>query len=100
MTYRYRLAQAKGKRALEEAVAEDAALLRDFGARLLSVQGGLRVAMEKELRGDKVHPWNVVSIDTKTWEWVRPLLLELRKSREAGARHPGVAEVIALAAAK
>jgi len=100
MTHRYRMAQAKGKRALEEAVAEDAELLRAFGARLLSAQGGLRVAMEKELRGEHVHPWNIVLIDSKTWEWIRPLLLELRRSREAGESHPRGADIISLAAAK
>ena len=76
--YRYRIARAMGKRELEAVIGEDADLLQQFGARLLSVQGGVRAALESELRDDgRIHPWNTITIDEKTWEWLRPLLVQL-----------------------
>ena len=78
MAYRYRVAKAMGREHFEKAVEEDRELLHLLGARLLSVEGGMRAALESELKGDgRVHPWNVVTIDEKTWQWLRPILAEL-----------------------
>jgi hypothetical protein len=86
MGYRYRIARAMGRKDFEEAVDEDKELLAQFDARLMSVQGGIRAALECELKSDgKVHPWNLVGVDEKTWEWLRPLLVELAGHR-VGAR--------------
>ena len=78
MAYRYRVARAMGRQHFEEAVEEDKELLEELGARLLSVDSGMRAALEAELKLDgRVHPWNVVTFDEKTWNWIRPLLEEL-----------------------
>lgn len=74
------MALAKGQRAFDEAVAEDEALLQHFGLRLLSVQAGLRAAVEAEIHEGKVHPWNIVEINMKTWGWLRPLLVRLQEA--------------------
>ena len=81
MSSRYHVARARGRAHYEKAIDDDRELLEEFGARLLSVHSGLRIALEGELRGEKVHPWNVLSIDSKTWEWLRPLLRELSAQR-------------------
>lgn len=81
MSSRYRVARALGQKAFEEAVREDELLLQEFGLRLLSVDGGLRAAVEAELKGERIHPWNVFGVEDKTWRWLRPLLLELRDAR-------------------
>jgi len=87
MVERYRLAMAMGQHEFEKVVREDEALLSGVGLRLLSVEGGLRAAVEKEVNG-KVHPWNVLEISAKTWKWLRPLLVEI-----TAARSPEVVEV-------
>lgn len=76
---RYIIASAKGRSAFVEAVREDEELLSHFGLRLLSVQGGVRAAVEDELRGDRIDPWNVLTIDDKTWNWLRPILVNMKK---------------------
>lgn len=80
MPRRYRVAQAMGKEELATAVREDTELLRQFGLRLLSVDGGVRAAVESEVGTDdggkeQIHPWNVLTIDNKTWRWLRPILV-------------------------
>lgn len=82
MNSRYRKALALGQGRFEEAVEEDETLLSEFGLRLLSVEGGLSAALESEVKGGKVHPWHIAEINAKTWGWLRPLLLELSKSRQ------------------
>ena len=82
MDNRYRLALALGQAKFEAVVAEDEELLKAFGLRLLSVEGGLSAALEAEVKGGKVHPWHVAEISSKTWGWLRPLLLELSKARQ------------------
>lgn len=75
---RYASALARGRRQYEEIVEEDAELLKIFGLRLLSVEGGgIRAAVESEIRGTKVNPWNVIEVNMKAWNWVRPLLVRL-----------------------
>lgn len=74
MARRYLVAQALGKDNLAEAVREDGKLLNSYGLKLLSVEGGVQAALMSEVRGSKVHPWNVISINNKTWEWLRPIL--------------------------
>ncbi len=84
---RYRLAKAMGREEYERVVDADEALLESLGARLISVSGGVRIVVEKELRGDKkIHPWNVISVDAKAWEWLHPLLVELECRRVSGTR--------------
>lgn len=81
MADRYRMALAQGQLAYERAVDEDTELLAHFGLRLLSVQSGVRAAVEEELKGERIDPWNVLEINTKTWAWLRPLLIELKASQ-------------------
>jgi hypothetical protein len=83
MNSRYRVALAMGSEKYEEVLKEDADLLHGFGLHLLSVEGGVRAAVEAECKVDKkgklvVNPWNVVTIHEKTWDWLRPLLCRLR----------------------
>lgn len=82
MADRYRMALARGQEAYEKAIDEDTELLKHFGLRLLSVQGGVRAAVESELKGKRIDPWNVLEISTKTWGWLRPFLVELKHKRE------------------
>lgn len=82
MNSRYRLALAMGQDKFEKVVREDEELMQEFGLRLLSVEGGMSAALESEVKGGKVHPWHVVEISSKTWGWLRPLLLELREARQ------------------
>lgn len=80
MPRRYRVAQAMGKDALATAIKEDFDLLQHFGLRLLSVESGVRAVVESEVRDGPVSPWNVMTIENKTWDWLRPILLEKRAS--------------------
>jgi hypothetical protein len=83
MSNRYRIALAMGRDAYKAAVDEDAELLEYYGMKLLSVEDSVRAAVNSELRGSKViHPWNVVEISMKVWNWVRPLLVRLRDLEE------------------
>jgi hypothetical protein len=79
---RYRVAMAMGREEYEEAVREDTELLNKFGLQLLSVNSGVRAAVQDELKDGRINPWNVLTIDEKTWMWLRPLLVRLR-SHEA-----------------
>ena len=85
MACRYKLARAMGKQAFEEALQEDTILLSSFGLQLLSVDSGVRAALEKEVKNERVNPWNVLGIDSKTWGWLRPLLKELSQHRQEAA---------------
>lgn len=82
---RYRVARAMGREKYEEVVREDEELLGSFGLRLLSVGSGVRAAVEEELKGERINPWNVVTIDEKTWKWLRPLLCRLRTAEARAA---------------
>lgn len=86
MANRYHMALARGTEEYEKTVNEDAALLHNFGLRLMSVQGGVTAAVESELKGGRINPWNVLEISTKTWEHLYPLLIELqaRRARDEG----------------
>lgn len=75
---RYRVAQALGEDRFKEVFAEDEELLRLYGLKLMHVQCGVTAAVIKDLRGGKIHPWNVVEMNDKTWRWLRPLLVRLR----------------------
>ena len=79
---RYLVARAMGNEELERVVREDEALLKEFGLKLLSVESGLQVAIEKEIKGQKrVNPWNVINFGDKSWSLLRPLLVELSSRR-------------------
>jgi hypothetical protein len=69
-----------GQDALATAIREDFDLLQHFGLRLLSVEGPITAAVESEVRDGAVNPWNVMTIENKTWDWLRPILLERRAS--------------------
>ncbi len=86
MACRYKLARAMGKRVFEEVLKEDTILLSGFGLRLLSVDSGVRAAKQAEVKGDRINPWNVLGIDSKTWKWLRPLLQELSEHRQSAAK--------------
>lgn len=77
---RYKLARAMGQQHYDEAIREDEELLREFGLRLLSVQGGLSTARIDET-GEKgrIHPWDILNIDARTWKWLRPILIQARE---------------------
>lgn len=75
---RYRVARAVGPDRYREVLKEDSDLLNLYGLKLMCVESGLTAAVEAETRGGKIHPWNVVEMNEKTWKWVRPLLERLR----------------------
>lgn len=85
---RYATALGKGKKEYDRVVQQDMALLKHIGASLLSVEssGGVRVTLDKELRPSsgrtKIHPWQVVELDPRVWEWLRPHLEELQQRRD------------------
>jgi len=82
MSNRYHLALARGAKFYEAAVQEDKELLHFCGLQLLSVEGCVRAAVENEIEGKtQIHPWNVVEISMKTWELLRPFLIEARANR-------------------
>ena len=82
---RYQLARAvDGSRGYEAAVREDSVLLRMFGLTLLSVDCGVSAAVDREVRNGRIHPWNVVRLDDKTWNWLRPLLIRLAAQEKEG----------------
>lgn len=81
---RYRVARAMGRAKYEEVLREDAELLHTFGLKLLSVEGGVRGAIEDEI-DERINPWNVVTIDEKTWKWLHPLLRRLRTAEARAA---------------
>jgi hypothetical protein len=85
---RYRVARAK----------EDTELLHAYGLKLLSVESGLTAALEAEVRGERIHPWNLIEVNEKTWKWLRPLLLRLREAEEAAATMEDVQQALRLAA--
>jgi hypothetical protein len=80
---RYRVAQAIGRDRYLEVLKEDADLLHLYGLKLMCVEAGLTAAVEDEVKGGQIHPWNVIEMNEKTWKWLRPLLLRLRKAEEA-----------------
>lgn len=79
---RYRRALAMGRDAYRQALDEDAELLGSFGLRLLVVDTTLTVAVEDELDGKHIHPWNTFEINGRVWGWLRPLLVRLRELDE------------------
>lgn len=82
---RYRIAQAMGNEELLQAIKEDTKLLAEFGLRLLSVEGGVQAAIEDEVNDDRINPWNVLFIDGKTWDWLRPILVQAQKRKSESA---------------
>lgn len=78
---RYKIALAQGRRAYEEAIEEDKELLAYYGFVLLSCDSGICMVRQDRIRKGKVHPWNTMTIESKVWAWLRPLLIELREAR-------------------
>lgn len=101
---RYRVARAVGPDRYREVLKEDADLLQLYGLKLMCVESGLTAAVEEEIRDERIHPWNVVEMNEKTWKWMRPLLVRLRDAEEALEHERKLAElpapVLELAAAK
>lgn len=79
---RYRLAQAIGPDRFREVLKEDTELLAEYGLTLLSVQAGISAAVEKEVKGGTIHPWNIIEVSEKTWKWLHPLLVRLRAAED------------------
>ena len=88
---RYRVARAMGPDRYRDVLKEDADLLRIYGLKLMCVESGLTAAAEAEIQGGRIHPWNVVEMNEKTWKWMRPLLVRLQKAEEALAEPPMLA---------
>ena len=80
MPRRYIVARSFGREELASAVREDTELLSIFGLKLLSVESGLTAAVVAELQGDVIQPWDVVTIENKTWDWLRPILVKRAKT--------------------
>lgn len=78
---RYRRALACGREEYEAVLREDEALLRAFGLKMTSTGGGITAAVESELRGGRINPWNLIRFEGRVWEWLHPLLIELQASR-------------------
>jgi hypothetical protein len=79
---RYAVARAMGEEELQKVVKEDEQLLQEFGLRLLSVESGVSAAIEKQVKGKRINPWDVMRFDDSIWSWLRPLLVEMREHRE------------------
>lgn len=95
---RYRVARAMGRDRYTEVLKEDTELLHTYGLKLMSVESGLTVAVESELRGDRIHPWNLIEINEKTWKWLRPLLVRLKQAEQAMEAREEVQQALRLAA--
>ena len=72
---------------LKELAEEDRRLLENFGAILHSVDPGLTVHLADFIETDEIDrkicpDWSILTLDSTTWWWIRPLLLELKKYRE------------------
>jgi hypothetical protein len=57
----------------------------------------LTAAVEDELKDERIHPWNVIELNEKTWKWLHPLLLRL-KTAEGVLHEEQVMGQLALAA--
>ena len=85
MISRYMKARAQGKEEYTRVLEEDQRLLDTFGVGLLSAENSLRVVIKKKLRGSRINPWDVIEVGPALWEWLRPLLVELRELRTLDA---------------
>lgn len=78
---RYAVALAKGRRVFDLVREEDRELLASYGLRLLSVQSGIRFAVEEDING-KVNPWDMIELTTSAWHVIRPLLVRLGEAEK------------------
>jgi hypothetical protein len=84
---RYKLARARSPERLKEVLDEDAELLSHFGLTLTAVEAGVSVVPTRILNTKKrVNPWDVMNINMSVWEFMLPLLEELR-IRRTGEDH-------------
>lgn len=81
---RYRVALAKGRNEYEKAIQDDSDLLKAFGMMMTSTDGGVHFIKEKA-KGGRINPWDLMSVNFQMWDWLRPLLLELKDRREGEA---------------
>lgn len=81
MIHRYSIAKAQGREVFHRMFEEDRNLLDGFGIGLLSVDTTVRVVVKKKVRGNKINAWDVNEVGSSTWEWLHPLLVELRELR-------------------
>lgn len=79
---RYALARARGQEVYERVLKEDEQLLKRFGLKLVNVSSGVTFAVEAELRGKTVHPWNALNLTAGAWEALRPLLVRLAEAED------------------
>ena len=69
---RYRAARHIGQDVLGEIIEEDQALMAEFGAAAFAFLPGLQADVGENA---------ILSLETAQWNWLRPLLLELRDYR-------------------
>jgi len=79
---RYKLARARSPERLQEVMEEDAELLSHFGLTLTAIEAGVSVVPTRIVNTKKrVNPWDVMNINMSVWEFMLPLLEELRIRR-------------------
>ena len=79
---RYKLARARSPERLQEVMEEDAELLSHFGLTLTAIEAGVSVVPTRIVNTKKrVNPWDVMNINMSVWEFLLPLLEELRLRR-------------------
>jgi hypothetical protein len=87
---RYKLARARSPERLQELLREDADLLAHFGMTLTAVESGVSMVPTRVMNTRKrINPWDVVNVNMSVWEWMLPLLDELRSRRLEGSLTSG-----------
>ena len=87
---RYKLARARSPERYQQLLREDADLLAHFGMTLTAVESGLSMVPTRVVKSKKrINPWDVVNVNMTLWEWMRPLLDELRSRRLEGSLASG-----------
>lgn len=83
---RYKIARARSPERLQELLQQDADLLSDFGMTLTAIDGGLSIVPTEVVTNRKrINPWDMLNVSMGLWEWLLPLLEELRVRRIQGS---------------
>ena len=83
---RYKIARARSPERLQQLLQMDAELLSHFGMTLTAVEGGVSMVPTSVMKSRKrINPWDVHNVNMSIWEWMLPLLEELRLRRLEGA---------------